>query len=245
MKYNDFEAIGLNENEAKAYMAILELGEALASRIAEKAGIKRTTVYLALRSLKNRDLIGQAKKNGQMRYFAEDPKILEKAIKERNEKFSRLIPQILAAANLIDRKPAVHYFEGPKSHQKVYEDILAYKKQGILALWPSYGVLSSNEYFLTNFNSQRLAAKIPIKTLYSGDIKDLKQCLELQKINQVRISPRELMSNQIEIYIYGQAKAGLISYAENFSVIIESRKIYGAAQGLFEALWRISRQTGT
>lgn len=238
MESSDFEAIGLNENEAKAYMAVLELGETLASRIAERSGIRRTTVYLALRNLKSRGLIGQAKKNGQMRYFAEDPKVLEKVIRERNEKFSRLIPEIMAAAQLIDRKPAIQFYEGLKSLQKVYDDILSHKKQNILACLPGYQILSSNKYFMDKFNEARIVAKMSMKTLFSGQLTELKLCPGLQKINQIKISPSELASSQIEIYIYGPSKVGLISFAENFSAIIDSRMIHETAQGIFEALWR-------
>ena len=45
MDITKLEKIGLNLNEAKIYLALLELGQAQAGYISKKTQINRTTVY--------------------------------------------------------------------------------------------------------------------------------------------------------------------------------------------------------
>ena len=43
--------LGLSEKAAQVYLASLELGEAPVQKLAERAGLKRTTVYYVLEEL--------------------------------------------------------------------------------------------------------------------------------------------------------------------------------------------------
>lgn len=237
MDYQDFYTVGLNENEAKIYIAILELGEAVVSRIANKSGIKRTTAYLSLHNLKSKGLIGQAKKGGQMRYFAEDPKILDRLMKNNNEKFSKLMPEISAVIKLMDHKPTIQYYEGNNAYKKIYDNILTQKKQEILSWQPNDTTLVGNKYFIEHFNPQRLFNKIAMKTIISGSHQGLKKFPDLQKLNQTKFTTKEIYLNKTEIYIYDKNKVGIISVDEDISIIIESKNIHETVKGIFNLLW--------
>lgn len=237
MNYNDFETIGLNENEAKIYLAILNLGESLVSRIADKAEVKRTTAYLSLYTLKKKGLIGQAKKNNQMHYFAEDPKVLEKIMQKNNEKFSKLISEITSIIKLTDHRPCVQYFDDNKNYKRVYEDILNYKNQEVLSWHSGNTTADKNKYFLDHFNTERLAKKISFKTIFSGLQLELKNFTGFQKTNQLKFIPKEASIGNGEVYIYGKNKIGMISGEDNISVIIESEGIYKMLKGFFNLLW--------
>lgn len=238
MNYNDFETIGLNENEAKIYLAILNLGETVVSRIADKAEVKRTTAYLSLHTLKKKGLIGQAKKNNQMHYFAEDPKILEKIMQKNNEKFSKLLPEIASIIKLTDYKPCVQYFDENKCYKKVYIDILDYKNQEVLSWHPGNANMAHDKYFLDNFNPERLVKKISFKTIFSGSQQDLINLTDFQKTNQLKLIPKDTGMSNNEIYIYGKNKIGIISKEDDISIIIESDGIYKMFKGIFNFLWQ-------
>ncbi len=49
--------LGLTETEARVYLAGITLGPATVSSIAQKANVKRTTVYPAIRTLKKKGLM--------------------------------------------------------------------------------------------------------------------------------------------------------------------------------------------
>lgn len=235
MNYEDLKIIGLSDNEAKIYLAILELGEAIASRISQKSQVKRTTIYLSLRTLKDRGLIGQAKKFGQMRYFAEDPKRLTKLMNEKKEKLDKLMPEILSIVKMVDQKPSVRYFEGRKAAKQVYDSVLEQKNIELLSLQPSK--LSENEFY-KEFNEKRLAKKVMLKTIASEpELKTDSSQKERKKLQQTKPFPHDLCLGETEIILYGKNKIGIIVMSENLGIIIESQGVHTTFKNIFNALW--------
>ena len=53
----ELQHIGLNEREAKVYLAALELGPSPVQKIAQRAGIPRATVYLVLDDLRSKGFV--------------------------------------------------------------------------------------------------------------------------------------------------------------------------------------------
>ena len=69
--------LGLSENEAKVYLAMLELGPATVLEIAAKALMNRPTVYVQIESLKQRGLVSTQSKGKKQIFIAESPSHLE------------------------------------------------------------------------------------------------------------------------------------------------------------------------
>src|SRR3989338_3643963 len=96
---DELKIIGLSENEARVYLALLELGSATAQEISRKSGIKRATPYVQLEALAELGLVTSFEKTAANKkglpagkagasktYFrAEDPEYLVKII-EREKK---------------------------------------------------------------------------------------------------------------------------------------------------------------
>lgn len=234
MNYKNLEVIGLNETESRVYLAVLELGEAVVSRIAKKSGVKRTTVYISLEKLKSKGLIGVAKKFGVTRYFAEDPKILKKIMDDRKEKFDKLMPEILSVVKLMDHKPSVCYFEGKQSAQKIYNDVLKYKKQELL-VWQSADNQVLNKKY-EEFEKERLVNRIKVRAITS--LKNKSERIKKQKnLRDIKYAPYDLYFNQTEIYLYGKNKIGIISPQDDLAILIESGKVREALDSIFNILW--------
>lgn len=83
--------IGLTENEARTYLAALELGETTIVRISKKSGVKRTTTYLSVESLKEKGFLSELKKKKKIFFYAEDPRILQDKIEERKKAIDRIV----------------------------------------------------------------------------------------------------------------------------------------------------------
>ena len=110
----DLEKLNLNKKEAKLYLALLELGEANLQTIADKAKLKRTTVYDVLDSLKEKGLIRLTSRGKRIYYYAENPKVIELVFQEKINKLQNILPELLAMANLIEKKPKIQFFEASK-----------------------------------------------------------------------------------------------------------------------------------
>lgn len=241
MLYKQLQDAGLNETEAKIYLASLELGQTSVSRIARKSGIKRTTVYLSLENLTAKGLISTIKKEGRTFYYAEDPRNLERIMTERKERISKLMPELLAFTSLIDKKPEIRYFEGEEGIKEVFMHALSHAKQEMCLMYSeSYIADFDEKYFSEHYVPERLKRKILARTLVP-DNERMHALGTNSELRQVKFLPPNLFKIKIEIILYGDDKVAIISFKEKFALIIESLAIHESFQSIFETLWATAK----
>lgn len=71
--HNILTDLGLSEDEASVYEALLELGQSAVSPIATLAKVSRTNCYNILESLVQKRMIKKAKFRGKLAYDVDDP----------------------------------------------------------------------------------------------------------------------------------------------------------------------------
>lgn len=241
MLYKQLQDAGLNETEAKIYLASLELGQTSVSRIARKSGIKRTTVYLSLENLASKGLISTIKKEGKSLYYAEDPRNLERIMTEKRERISKLMPELLAFTSLIDKKPEIRYFEGEEGIKEVLMHGLVHAKQEMCLMYSeSYITDFDEKYFSEHYVPERLKRKILARTLVP-DNEEMHGLGTNNELRQIKFLPPNLFKIKIEIILYGDDKIGVISFKEKFALIIESPAIHDSFKSIFETLWATAK----
>ncbi|EKD46801.1 MAG: transcriptional regulator, TrmB [uncultured bacterium] len=243
MLYKQLQDAGLNETEAKIYLASLELGQTSVSRIARKSGIKRTTVYLSLENLASKGLISTIKKEGNSLYYAEDPRNLERIMTERKERISKLMPELLAFTNLIDKKPEIRYFEGEEGLKEVIMDSLNYGTKEILMMFSeSYLSDFGEEFFEETYRPERIKRKISSRVLMPNNEQMLNfSTNNEQSLRQAKYLPPDLFKINIQIMLYEKNKISIISYKEKFAFIIDSPEIYQSFKSIFETMWATAK----
>jgi len=242
MLYSQLQDAGLNETEAKIYLAALELGQTTVSRIARKSGIKRTTVYLSLENILGKGLMSTVKIDGKAHYFAEDPRNLERIMEERKQRIAQLIPQLLAFTNLIDKKPQIRFFEGIEGIKEVIKDTLNYPNQEICTFFsesymPDLGEIFFEEYY----RPERLKRKISNRAI----VPDNEEMRALAKndekvLRRTKLVSSDLFKIKFEMMIYGGGKVNIVSFKEEFAMIIESIEIFDSFKSIFETLWALA-----
>lgn len=239
MQYKQLQDAGLNENEAKIYLASLEMGQTSASRIAKKAGIKRTTVYLSLENLMQKGLMSTIKKDGKSLYFAEDPRNLERIMVEKKERISKIIPELLAFTNLIDRKPEIRYFEGEEGIKEVLKNGLDKAEREICVMYSETYISDFDENFFSEYYiPERIKRKIFTRAL----LPDTEQMRETSRNDEAffkksRFMPSDLFKIKMEVMVYGRDATSIISFKEKFALIIESSDIHDSFKSIFETMW--------
>lgn len=229
--------LGFSQNEAKVYLAALELGLASAQDIAQKAQIKRTTAYSVLSYLVNRGVVGKTKIRGKTRFLAEPPDKLLNMTREIEERIKNALPELEAIYNQKETKPKITFFEGQNAIQAVYDDTLREKPKEILE-W------NTDAYFQNpsvdpDYISKRVTLGIKARRVAgSGSQWDLKhKYLDQKELAETLIVPREQFWPEIEVNIYNN-KVAFMNYVENLSVIIESKAIADAMRQAYELSWR-------
>lgn len=230
------QKIGFSQNEAKIYLASLELGLSSAQKIAEKAKLQRTTTYSVLKYLVNRGVIGQSQVRGKTRYKAEPPDKLLSTIKDLEHEIQKQLPELEAIYNANEKKPKIIFYEGKQAIQNVYDDTLREKPEEILE-WNTDAYFDYPSVDPT-YIAKRMALNIHAKRIAgSGSRWQTKhKNYDTSELAETIIISKEKFWPNVEINIYNN-KIAFLNYAESMSVIIESKAIAEAMKQAYYLSW--------
>ncbi|OGD61915.1 hypothetical protein A2215_02145 [Candidatus Berkelbacteria bacterium RIFOXYA2_FULL_43_10] len=235
--------IGLNDKEAKTYMAILELGKSTIKPISLRAGIKRTSIYNFIDHLVELGIISQAEIRGRMHYKAEAPEKLLEIQQARLERIKSSLPEFLSVFNSNVKKPKIHYYEGVEQIKNIVREEPRCQTEA-LYIWPGEDVteMVGGEKFMTDINKQRIEKGVFIKSIRFRD-KDVPfetSSHGLENLLEIRWAPSDI-NISIGIGIYDTGKVSFFSSKEeNFGILIESKELYDAMRVFHDLLWEKS-----
>lgn len=239
MLQKTLEKMGFEEKEAKLYLALLELGEAGVQDIARKSGLKRTTTYHVLDSLKTRGIVSLAQKGKKVHYIAEDPRSIGEDIKEKEAVFKKSLPELLSIANILENKPSIRYFEGISGIKEAYRDELKFPDSEILAWWSQSREVLEEDFFYDFFVPQSLEKKIWTRAIGPKNEFMIKmQAEDSENLRETRLTPNMEKSMELELNLYGKNRISVISLEEKFALIIESKALFNTMKGIFEIQWQ-------
>jgi sugar-specific transcriptional regulator TrmB len=235
--------VGFSSNESRIYLASLETGLASAQDIARKAGVKRTTGYSVLASLVSRGVVGKTKVRGRTRFLAEPPQRLLTLLTELEQGITEAMPELTAIYNKNEAKPKITFYEGEGAVWNVYLDTLK-EKPSVILMW------NNQEFFDkfkgNNYIPQRVALGIGAKRIApKGSTWDLvNRHRDDKELSETLIVPKSVFDPHIEVNIYNN-KVAFLNYAENMSVIIESKPIADAMRQAYHLSWLGAQQIST
>ena len=120
--------LGLSNEEAKIYLACLEINGGPVSNIARKAGVHRVSCYHTLENLLRQKLLSQYNKNGVRCFAPEAPEQVLKRAEEQVNIAKSLLPELkslVTGSNAF--KPKIRFYEGQDGVEKVFTESLSAK----------------------------------------------------------------------------------------------------------------------
>lgn len=238
---DELKEFGLDDKKARVYLALLEMGQAKAHKIAVRARVSRPTVYDLLAKLTEEGLVGAYEKHKVRYYIANDPEKIKRNLMEKQRTLDSLLPELKSIYNTLQAKPKISFFEGVEGVKTVLEDVITAKgKQlrGILSMHDLFKM--PGKQFMDNYVARRVKLGYLLRVIRSK-IKDVPETWPTNpaELRQLRYAPAPMVF-EMTTYIYDN-KVGLISTAkENFGMIIESQEYSQTMRYLFEALWQVS-----
>ncbi len=228
--------IGLNEKEAKVYLALLELGTADVADIAKKAGIKRPTGYLVLEDLKNKGMVSQVPAKVNL-FTAESPEKLVGDMYKKQELYKRFLPNMLALYNAKAFKPQVLLFEGREGVAEVYDKIFSSPEilffstiRDVFAMFPEMPKTLMKRVESKQSKIRELLTQTPADLEYVTWVKQ-------GDYYQSRFAPKNFPEFLTDSAIFGNSVAFFSFKPQVFAVQIDSREISQSLRVLFDMAW--------
>ncbi|MFZ2188384.1 MAG: helix-turn-helix domain-containing protein [Candidatus Moraniibacteriota bacterium] len=230
--------IGMEEKQAKIYLACLSLGATTIIEIARKTGIKRTTVYENLDEMVRSGYVRVIKKEKRKRYVALEPKELKELIRKKETLLEQIMPQLTAMSNVSNAKPKVWFYEGKEGILEAYEDSLNYPGIEVVGFASGEVLKMFSLKEVEKYIAKRQRKKI-IQTLIMPEGKDAKSFIATasEQLRRVKVVSEEEYPFKIEINIYANRMA-LFSVKDKMAVIMESEPISSAMRMIFKMCWK-------
>ncbi|NTW75758.1 MAG: hypothetical protein HGB34_02545 [Candidatus Moranbacteria bacterium] len=230
--------LGFSDNEARIYLAALELGESSVQRISQKAKLKRTTAYGIIETLRERGLLKTTINRKKTLYFAEDPRRLKDLAREAERTADSILPSLLAITNLIDHKPKILFFEGIEGIKDIYKETLLCPDTPIRG-WLSAGSFRTDEPWFDQYYRPARKEKRIYTDVIVPDLSETRSYHEKDRedFHRTKIDTKGGDSIKSDILLFGTRHIAILSWEEMTGVIIVSAKIHATLSGIFAAHW--------
>lgn len=247
----DLEKIGLQPNEAKIYLALLELGQGTVTQISKLAGLNRTTGYdilerLCLHGVTNRNVSGKKRT-----YIAEPPSRLSQYLENKKKQAERRLEELknflpdLQSLYKTDLKPVIKFAEGKEAMENLYYHVLDSKStiysilnlKNYAEVFDEMGKQQASERFKRGIKEKVLA--IDSDTARWWHDKTYKGNKRKQENTEYRWLPwDDKYSTAGEINIFDDKVIGILSKpSENVAFEIQSQTFADFLKIIFEMAW--------
>ncbi len=236
--------IGLNEKEAKVYIALLKLGKSSTQIISKETGINRISLYDILNYLIEKGFANLIIENKIKHFFAISPKNILNKIKEKQKKFEEIVPELEKLEKNEKKLSEVKIFQGEKVIDIINEDIFKNKDFELLSYGPYFLINEMQKYTTINYMKRRIENNINAKVI--SDEKLLQNPFLKKKeyniITEIKTN-KKIAEIKSWHYLYNN-KYSILSIKDNsfIAIIIEDKTIFEDQKKIFEILWKNSKK---
>ena len=229
------ERFGLSSNESKVYLKLLELGSAMAGKIAKEIQMDRSACYDALKKLLAKGLASYALEANRKLFKSVNPKRFTELLKEKQEDVENMFPRLNILYNREKGKYNVSLYKGYKGMKSVFESILADAKgKENLVIDSSGKFVEKMPYYAPHFIKGLEDNKIKVRHIVRHTID-----IHPSRTTNVRYFDKKAKETIITTNIYDNKIAILIWTDVPEAVIIENKAAADSYREYFEILWKI------
>lgn len=232
--------LNLSPREAKVYTALLEMGAGTPVTLAKKTGLKRTTIYLDLELLRQKQLVGLMPQGKKQVYTPDPPSRLLQRAQQQERAVRELLPHLRALENSGVTKPTIRYFDNLKDIERVWveetfqapENLYISDYTDTMLLFPDLEEKSVKQLERGVVKAQReIHPATPTSIRFAQVTKTVNR--------QIRLLPKS-MSFDTDISIWDNSVA-LFSNPKRYMLVITDEAITHSFRTMFEACWMVSQ----
>jgi sugar-specific transcriptional regulator TrmB len=232
--------LGLSQNEAKIYIALLSLKQATVGELAKKTKIYRTNIYDSLEKLIEKGLVAHIIKEGIKLYEASTPENLLNLLKEKELELKSALPTFMLNYSLAKKTTSTYVYEGLRAVKNTLNKLLEYK-QPIYVFGVPKEAIEMLGAFMIDYHNRRIKEKIPMYHIYNEDAQ--------QRISYLKTLPytgagylESRYNSAIATNICGDNVALILFTKNPLIIVIENQEIASAYKRYFDLLWAIAKK---
>ena len=230
---------GLSEHEALVYLSSLTLGPTTVNKIAKHSGVKRTTIYPVIESLKRKGIMNVEIKGLKSLFVAENPEKLESILEQKKERLKSMVPELTALYNLKSGESLIRYYEGLRGIKTVYDHILDGLKPGdeYLIISDMQRFLAMDKEYFSDFIERRAKLDLRVRTiLQSNESANFYKGIEQNTNQKIKILQKD-MDLKANLVILPNKIVITQTIDPVVSIVIENKSIVEIQREQFNIIW--------
>lgn len=226
---------GFERKEAQVYTSLLSLGASTASKLAEYAGIDRTSTYDILARLMKKGMASYVVKNNTKYFQAAPPEQILSDLKEKERRIEEVMPNLVALGKQNTEETKVEVYKGREGIRTIYKMMLREKKD---YYWIGGGSEACRKFpeLTESFVKKAHVSKIRGKLIFREDARFF-----VGESEEYRLLEKEFISSTTTT-IWGEKVAIFIWSEPFYAIVIENKEVAESNRNNFRFLWKRSKK---
>ncbi|XLQ20569.1 MAG: TrmB family transcriptional regulator [Candidatus Moraniibacteriota bacterium] len=242
-KVKALEDLGLSEKEAKVYLALLELGQASAYRVAQKSGVKKPTTYVLLDELRKKELVIKMPGDATQMFIAKSPEEFFASARYRVNNAIESLPEILSVMKK-QNKVRTMYFEGINGlKQALWHEMKSNAGGELIGFYAKAENMSKELYDLTwKWAEDTKKYDISLRGFVPthDTVTDYRKA-DKKYNREMRPLPYEDYSSETSLDVMNDFVRIIDLTADNpQAIIIENERMAKMVRQIFEMMWKLT-----
>ncbi|NOS67576.1 MAG: hypothetical protein HOO67_04405 [Candidatus Peribacteraceae bacterium] len=235
--------LGLTDEEARVYLAVLEINGGPVSNIARKAGVNRVSCYHTVENLLAKQLLSQYNRNGVKCFAPEPPEQFLELAEEKVNIAKGLLPSLKSLASSIGFRPKIRFYEGKDGVERVFTESLAAKGE-ILGYTNLKSVTEFFPEFFERYTHEKLKRKIKTRYLSPTTVESVHVMDRFlpkkydQNLLEILLVNRDQFLFENEVLVFNNS-VGIVSLNQDelLGLIVESPAFARTMKAVFDLAW--------
>jgi HTH-type transcriptional regulator, sugar sensing transcriptional regulator len=245
-----FQELGLSDITQKVFNDLIANGATTASKLADRVGIPRPSVYDHLKILIKNGLVTERKEEYRKVFQIDDVRNIQellndkiKSLENEKKKFELSLPSLLQKTAFIE--PQIKFYTCKEGMKQVMNQIMLNRNIETELFWPMSEMMKVlGAEFLETLNKKRVERNIFLRAIWPAEQNiDTNKYSYLQSgeetLRDLRIAPKEITWN-MGYWMYEDKVVFLSSEKEGFGFVVHSRDFANLIKVQFEQMWKIS-----
>ena len=227
--------LGLEEQEVKTYLALIDLGESTATKLSERTGLGRVHTYQIINKLIDKGLASYVIKNNVKYFLPADPETLLKDLQQKEQDLQKILPQLKERQKNKFQETKTEIYRGREGINTILKLILKDAKPYFIQGGAEEGCSLfnlENTIFVKRAEKINLKGKILARKkdkFFAGKNEEYKYLPE----NMISSTTMMLWSNKTAVFVWSEPY---------YAILIENEEITKNNLSTFKYLWSIAEK---